>query len=133
MKDEKGVSLIELLLVIVVVGAIVFLVANIPNAIGLITKSRYVSLAREIALKQVEDKRAIAYANLVPDITQISDPRISLLPQGAGIVTVADCDPLICTNSESVKKITVEITWKDNNKEQKIKLDTLIGEGGLNQ
>lgn len=133
MKPESGVSLLESLLVVVVVGMTVVLMANIPNALGLITKSRNLSLAREIAAKQLEDKRAISFANLVLDTTPVSDTRISLLPEGAGTVTVTDCDPLICTNGEHLKKISIILSWKDNNKTQTINLDTFIGEGGLNQ
>lgn len=133
MKNETGVSLIESLLVLVTVAAIVFLMASLPNALALINKSKHVSLAREIAVKELEDKRAVSFANLVPDTTPISDSRLSLLPQGAGTVTVADCDPLICTNGEQVKKITVILTWKDSNNPQTVNLDTFIGEGGLNQ
>lgn len=133
MKPESGVSLLESLLVVVVVGMTVVLMANIPNALGLITKSRNLSLAREIAAKQLEDKRAINFANLVLDTTPISDTRISLLPEGAGTVAVTDCDPLICTNGEHLKKISIILSWKDNNKTQTINLDTFIGEGGLNQ
>lgn len=133
MKPESGVSLLESLLVVVVVGMTVVLMANIPNALGLITKSRNLSLAREIAAKQLEDKRAISFANLVSDTTPVSDTRISLLPEGAGTVTVTDCDPLICTNGEHLKKISIILSWKDNNKTQTINLDTFIGEGGLNQ
>lgn len=133
MKPESGVSLLESLLVVVVMGMTVVLMANIPNALGLITKSRNLSLAREIAAKQLEDKRAISFANLVSDTTPISDTRISLLSEGAGTVIVTDCDPLICTNGEHLKKISIILSWKDNNKTQTINLDTFIGEGGLNQ
>lgn len=131
MTKEKGFSLIEALLVIVVIGSVVFLLANLPNALGLITKSRHMSLAREIAAKQLEDKRATNYADLVSDTAPLSDTRVSLLPNGTGTVTVADCD--ICTNSEHLKKITVTVTWKDNAKTQTINLATFIGEGGINQ
>lgn len=130
---EQGVSLIESVLVVVVVGSIVLLMANLPNAIGLIARSRHLGLAREIAAKQIEDKRATSYINLVNDTSAISDPRIALLPTGNGQVIVEDCDPLICTNSENIKQITVSIQWMDNSKQQSVSLKTLIGEGGLNQ
>ncbi|TSC87431.1 MAG: Uncharacterized protein G01um10147_608 [Microgenomates group bacterium Gr01-1014_7] len=130
---ERGVSLIESLMVIVAVAVIIFLIANIPNAISLMTKSNHLSLAREIALKQLEDKRTTSYINLVNGTTAIADSRFGLLPQGAGTVIVSDCDPLVCTNGEQVKKITVAVSWKDNNKTQDFKIDTFIGEGGLNQ
>lgn len=130
---EKGVSLIESLLVVVVIGTIVFLLANIPNALMLIGKSKHVSLAREIAVKQIEDKRNINYANLVNDNSPISDSRLSLLPQGNGTVVVEDCPPSICTNGENIKQVIVTLSWVDNNKTQSLNLNTLIGEGGINQ
>lgn len=133
MKNESGVSLLESLLVVVVISSIVILLANIPNALGLIQKSRHLSLAREIAAKELEDKRLVSYGNLVNDTIAISDPRISLLPNGNGEALVEDCDPLICTNSESIKHVKVTITWNEINKPQSINLDTFIGEGGLNQ
>ena len=130
---QKGFSLIELLLVIIVIGTSVFLLANLPNALNLITKSNHMSLAREIVSKQIEDKRSINYANLVSDTSNISDSRLSLLPSSSGTVTVEDCDAAICTNSEHIKKIIVTINWKDNNKAQGVTLNTFIGEGGINQ
>lgn len=131
--DERGISLIELLLVVVIISSIVFLLASLPNALALISKSKHVSLAREIASKQIEDKRATSYANLVNDTTSINDSRITLLPNGSGSVQVADCDVLICTNGEHIKKITVTVLWKDINKQQSISLNTFIGEGGIKQ
>lgn len=135
--NEKGISLVEMLLVIVVIGTSVFLLANLPNALNLISKSNHMSLAREIATKVIEDKRSINYANLVPDTATIADSRISLLPSGFGTVTVANCDPQtnsqFCPNGEHIKIVTVTINWKDNNKTQTVNLKTLIGEGGINQ
>lgn len=131
--SQSGVSLIESLLVVVVVAAIVLLMVNLPNAMTLVSKSRHLSLTREIVAKQIEDKRATSYINLVNDTTAINDSRIALLPNGSGQVVVENCDPQICTNSENIKQITVTINWKENNKPQTVSFKTLIGEGGLNQ
>ena len=133
MRNKKGSSLAESLLVVAMIGIIIFLMANLPNALLLVTKSKHLSLVREVAAKQIEDKRAVSYVNLVNGTTTISDSRLSLLPNGSGIVSVEDCDVSICTNSEHVKKITATINWKDNNKTQTASLTTFIGEGGLNQ
>lgn len=133
MKKESGFSLMESLLVVVVIGLLVFLLASIPNSLMLVTKSRHASLAREIAVKQIEDKRTINYSNLVNGNSPISDPRLVSLPLGSGIVVVGDCNPAICTNNEHIKEITVTVNWSDNNKTQMLKLKTMIGEGGINQ
>lgn len=132
MSKESGFSLVESLLVVVIVGSIVFLLANIPNALMLISKSRHLSLAREIAAKQLEDKRTIKYDNLVNDSSPIADSRLGLLPQGSGTVIVEDCGT-ICTNDEHVKQVTATVLWIDNNKPQTVSLKTMIGEGGINQ
>lgn len=133
MSSQSGVSLIESLLVVVMVGLAVFLIANIPNALMLITKSRHVSLVREIAVKQIEDKRTINYANLVNDASPIIDSRLNLLSQGSGTVTVGDCDLSVCTQGENIKVVTVTVHWQDNNQTQAFTLKTMIGEGGINQ
>lgn len=133
MNEKSGFSLIESLLVVVILGAIVFLIANIPNALMLIAKSKHIGLARDIATKQIEDKRTISYINLVNDNSPISDTRLSLLPEGAGTVAVEDCSPSICTNGEHIKEVSVTVSWRDNLKAQNITLRTMIGEGGINQ
>lgn len=146
MKNEKGISLVESLLVIVIAGVLVSLLANLPNAMGLINKSRNLSLAREIAVKQIEDKRTISYINLGLGSSPIDDPRISMLPQGSGTVEVGvenketpdpddwiPCDISICTNGEFIKQISVTVSWVDNNKPQSITIKTMIAEGGINQ
>lgn len=133
MTDQRGVSLIESLLVVVVIGSIVFLIASLPNSLMLIGISRHISLAREIAVKQIEDKRTIDYSNLANDNSSIADSRLGLLPGGSGTVVVEDCDPTLCTNSEHIKQVKVEVFWKDNDKTQTVSLKTMIGEGGINQ
>lgn len=115
------------------IGVLILLLANLPNAMGLISKSKNISLAREIAVKEIEDKRSLSFINLVNDTSPISDSRIVLLPQGSGTVTVDDCKVEICTNNEPVKEVKVTITWRENSKDQEITLNTFIGEGGLNQ
>ena len=137
MKSERGVSLIESLLVVIIMGLIVFLLANIPNALGLISKSRHLSQAREIVSKQIEDKRATNYLNLADDTSPLSDSRINLLPSGSGTLLIESCEsavnPSICPNGEHIKIITVTVNWKEGTKFQSVSLKTLIGEGGLNQ
>lgn len=133
MSAQRGVSLIETILVVLALGFIVILMANLPNALGLIQKSKHLGVAREIATKQIEDKRATSFINLVNGTTDISDSRMNLLPAGSGQIDISDCDPAVCTNSEAIKKIRATVTWKSSNKDQTVTLETFIGEGGLNQ
>lgn len=133
---NKGVSLVETLLALTMVGVIVLLLSNLPNAFNLINKSKHANLAREIATKQIEDKRTISFVNLVNDTSALTaqiEPRLNLLPNGSAVVVVEDCQAQICPNEEPIKKVTVTVNWKETDKLQTINIKTFIGEGGLNQ
>ncbi len=126
-------SLVEALLVVMVVSSMTFLIAGLPNALGLINKSKHLSIAREIATKQIEDKRAQVWDDLVNEEVSINDSRLTLLPQGSGMVKTADCEVQICPSGELTKQITIQVSWQDNAKTQTIALKTLVSKGGLTQ
>lgn len=129
---HRGVSLIELLLVVTTVGFLILLIGNLPNAINLVGRAQRQSLAREIASKQIEDKRAVSFTNLANGTHNVSDSRLTSLRFGVGEVVVSDCDITVCTNGEVAKVVEVIITWQESST-QTVKLSTLISEGGLNQ
>jgi hypothetical protein len=133
--NSKGTSLIELILVFGAVGFLILLLGNLPSSIGLIGKSRYQSVAREVAVKQIEDKRVIQFSNLAIGTENIVDSRLNALPSGAGTILVEPCDLSVCSQTEidRAKKLTVTVTWKEGSDNKEVKLKTLIGEGGLNQ
>ena len=131
--NDRGVSLVEILLVIASVSFLMLLMANIPNSISLIGQVKRVSLALQIAQKQIEDRRNVVFLNLANGTSAITDSRIHSLPEGGGSVLIDDCGPLICTQSEVAKQISVTVSWKESGKDKDVKLQTLISEGGLNQ
>lgn len=135
-KKITGFSLVEILLVLAGIGFLIILLSTFPNSIKLITWSRHQSLAREIAAKEIEITREQPYVNLAPGnqtIDGTDDPRINLLPEGSGEKIIEDCDELICSSSELVKKVTVSINWVQESSQRQIKLVTFISQGGLNQ
>lgn len=131
MKHQKGFGLIEVLLVSMFIGLLVILIAGIPNSLLLVGQSRYLNLAREIASKTIEDTRLLDYDNLVNTEENIIDTRISLLPGGAGTKKIENCDANICANGEHLKKLTVQISWKENNKDQQISIVTMVSDNKL--
>ena len=130
---NKGVSLVELLLVIALVGFLVFIIGNLPNSISLINKANHQSLAREIASKKIDDLRSIQYINLANGENPLTDYRLNQIPNGVGTYVIKDCDPLICTNGEHTKKAEINVSWKEGSKDYQVKLETLISEGGIGQ
>jgi Tfp pilus assembly protein PilE len=133
MRNSKGSSLIELVIVIVVIGFLALLIGNIPSAINLVGKANHQSTAREIIAKEVEALRGTKYENLVNGTTAISDTRINMLPAGSSTVLIEDCSASVCKNSEATKQVTVTVGWKEAGKAQTAKVQTLISQGGLNQ
>lgn len=131
MKKEHGFSIIEVILVIMIAASIIFLIANLPSSAKLVGTSKYESIAKEIAYKKIEDLRSLTYLNLANGTSTINDSRISSLPNGAGEVTISDCNPTICTSNELVKDIAIKITWEDAGKDGKVEISTFIAKDGL--
>lgn len=131
--NQSGASLVELIMVFAVVGFLILLLGNLPSSIGLIGKSRYQGIAREIVAKQIEDKRIVQYDNLANGTENISDSRLTILPEAQGTIITEDCSQTVCTQDENAKEITVSLSWKDGSDMKTISLKTLIAQGGLNQ
>lgn len=132
-KNQRGVSLVELILVIAAVAFLILLLANLPSAISSITKSQHASLARNIVNKQTDYLRKQTYANLANGTNFFSDSALSSLPHPTASYKVEDCPPAVCSNSENLKQITVTVLWTENGDNKSIEVVTLVGEGGLGQ
>ena len=130
-KNNRGVSLIEVLLTMAIISIIVFLIASLPNSLLLITKSKHLSLAREIAVTKLDDLKEMPYSNLANGENSISDNRLKLLPSGSGQYSIEDCEVAICSDNEQAKTIKVKIDWRESNKPQSFTMKTLISEGGI--
>lgn len=128
---ERGFTLAEIILAIVIVLFIVMLLINLPPSIGLIGRSKQEALAKDIALKKVESIRSTNYDNLANGSSAITDIRLSSLPNGTGEVTIEDCPAQICTNGEVAKKVYTKVSWKHNSKDQSIEISTIVSKGGL--
>ncbi len=129
--SQRGFSLIEVLLVVIIIGFITFLILGLPSSIGLIGTSKNSSLANDIALGEVERLRLISYDNLANGSNNFSDGRMLSLPQGAGNYIVEDCPTSICSHAEQTKKVTVAVSWKDKDQTKTISVVTFMSQGGL--
>jgi len=129
--EQRGVSLIELILATAGIGFLVMLIANLPPSFNLISRSKHEGVAREIISKSIEDLRASGYANLANGQTNITDSRINLMPGGYGSIVIEDCPTSICSQGESTKQITITLNWLDGGKKQSTTAKTLLSEGGL--
>ena len=130
-KTQQGFSLIEVVLVVMIVGLTLVLFSNLPNSLNLIGISDHTSLAKDIATKQIEFERLRGFSVLVDGTSSISDPRIANLPTGSATSVVEPCPSDIYKKNESIKKVTVTVSWQDKGQPKSVSLVTLISQGGL--
>ncbi|MFH0937172.1 MAG: hypothetical protein V1808_02680 [Candidatus Daviesbacteria bacterium] len=136
---ERGVSLIELLLVIAAVVFLVMLIGSLPSSVSSINKSRHSSLARDIASKKIDSlrKQGFSFLDLTTSLEgdPFSDPSLTSLPQGSAVYQVLDCPDTICTSSpkEQAKEVKVKVSWNESGDNKKVELTTIVASGGITQ
>ncbi|OGE30611.1 hypothetical protein A2631_03580 [Candidatus Daviesbacteria bacterium RIFCSPHIGHO2_01_FULL_44_29] len=132
LKNNRGLSLIEIVLVIMLVGFLGLLLNNLPSSLRLISISNQTSIAKEILLKKIEDLRTTPFANLANGATSFTDPKLVNLSAGEASLVIQDCPISICTLGEVVKQVDLTVTWKDSTSHiRSTALTTLITNGGL--
>lgn len=129
--DQKGFSLIEVMLVVVLVGFMVLIMANLPSALGLIGGSKHESLARDIASKKIEEVRNQGYDNLANGQSAIQDSRLIELIGGSAQSLIEDCPLTVCSNNEQIKKVTVTVSWLEQGQPKSVTIATFVAKGGL--
>jgi hypothetical protein len=133
-KDKSaGFSLAEVLVAIFLLGMMVLVIANIPQALSLVATSQAESKAREIAAKKLSDIRLTGYDNLPLGVTNFSDSRLNELNAATAVMTVIDCPLATCPEGDIVKlkQVTIAIDWSEDNEAKHFQVNTLIGKGGL--
>ncbi|KKR81241.1 MAG: hypothetical protein UU73_C0003G0195 [Candidatus Daviesbacteria bacterium GW2011_GWA1_41_61] len=132
--SQSGISLIELTLVVMLVLALAMVVANLPSWTASITGSKYNSIAREVASKKINYLRKNLYSKNLPNGTTVfSDESLTKIPSSTASYSIEDCSEDICLNDEQVKKVTVQINWKERAENKFLELVTLVGVGGVGQ
>jgi prepilin-type N-terminal cleavage/methylation domain-containing protein len=128
---NRGFSLIELLLVILVAGMVLVTLTNLTPVFNLLQNSSRENIARQIVSKRIEDIRTQGYDNLANGTNTFTDTRLTQLPQANAATTIEDCPTDICIHSEPIKKVTIQVDWVENDKSQSFSITTLVSKGGI--
>ncbi len=123
--------MIELLLVVVAVAILALIITSLPWAIQSIRKSGNVSIAREIASKELDTFRKQPYANLSNGTNSFADPSLLNLPSPTATYEIEDCPLEICSLSETAKTVKVKVSWMESGNTRTVELSTIVSEGGL--
>lgn len=130
---SKGFSLIEVIMAVFITGVIVLVIANIPQAVKLITGSQSEAKVREVVAKKIEDIRLSGYDSLANGSTGIVDPKLNSLANVSGVVLTENCPVELCDSelADQIKKVTITITWTENTEPKRFSVTTLVAKGGL--
>ncbi len=129
--NQKGMTVLEVILIVLIIGFMALLINNLPGAVKVISISHHSSIAKDIADKEIELLRRQPYSNLVNGTNSFTDPNLDQLPSSTASDTISDCSSSICTNSESVKEAQVIVSWNEEGTTKSVEIDTLITDGGL--
>lgn len=131
--SEQGVSLVEIVMVIVALGFLILLIANLPSSFNLISRSRHQSLAKDVALRKIDSLRKQGYSNLVDGVNTFVDNDLVTLSSPSASYVISDCVAPVCTNAELAKQISVVVNWNESGDNKKVELSTIVSSGGLGQ
>lgn len=129
----RGASLVELIIVVAALIFLALLINNLPSSVSSISRSRRMSIAREIVERKVEQLRRTDFNGLANGTEAFTDANLSSLPAGSGKVVVEDCPTSICTQSEKIKKIKAVVFWNESGQNDTVEVETFISQGGLGQ
>lgn len=133
--NQRGVSLVELILVVMAIAFLALMIANLPSSISSINKSRNMSLARDIASKKIEYFREQEFSTLLNETNSFMDDSLLKLPLGQASYEITNCPESVCSEdvSSKIKQVKVFVLWRESGEEKKVELTTLLGEEGLGQ
>lgn len=130
---QRGMSMVEIVLVIGVVIFIFLLINSLPGSISIIGRSKHTSIAKDVASKEIEYLRQQTYANLSVGSGTFTDANLQNLPNSSATYDIENCPAIICTGGEKVKQVSVTVSWLESGNTKQVKLNTLVAQGGVGQ
>jgi prepilin-type N-terminal cleavage/methylation domain-containing protein len=126
-KQEKGFTLVELL-VGIVVGAIVIasLSQVVTNYLHLSQRGRYLSSSNAYAEAKIESLRNSGYNAVSVGTTSLTSEMPDILPKKTGTMVVTD-------EGGGIKKVVLTVSYADQGQTQTYKYATYLGELGVGQ
>ncbi len=124
-KNQSGMTLIEMLISIAMIGGLIVLYSASFNVIGLTKTMKSENIAYHIANIKIEELRTTTYASLPPS-GSFTDPQLSQLPSGTAAFTVTNYG-----SYTGLKEFVVTVSWNDG-RARSVQLKTLAGTGGIN-
>ncbi|MBX4187757.1 MAG: type II secretion system GspH family protein [Candidatus Doudnabacteria bacterium] len=124
-KRQLGMTLIELVVSMAMIGSLVVLYSSLFNVIIVTKNMKRENLAYHIANQKMEELRATPYLSLPPSAT-FTNTNLSQLPQSSANFTVTNY-----STYSGMKEFVVTVNWNDGTAKN-VTIKSLAGTGGIN-
>lgn len=128
-KFQRGFSLIELLIALVLITITAFIFTKATDTLGRISRANHQTTAFHIAARKIESLRGKTFdPNLASGA--FSDSELSRLPQGQGNLTVSQFQS---EDQNKIKQVEAKVSWYEQSQPKEVKITSLISENGLHK
>ena len=127
-REEEAFTLIEVLITVFLLAIVLLtLITVFIYGFNLLSRTRQVNLATQIAHEEVEIIRNTVFDNIASLGTSFTDPKLTNLLNGQGTLAVQD------NVGPDIKKVTVTVTWDYRGRQMKKDVMTLIAREGISK
>jgi type II secretory pathway pseudopilin PulG len=127
-KQEEAFTLMEVLITIFLLAVVLLtLITVFVYGFNLLSRTKQVNLATQIAHEEVEIIRNMTFDNIASLGTAFTNAKLSSLLNSQGTIAVED------SIGSDIKKVTVTVTWDYRGVQLKKDVVTLIAREGINK
>ena len=127
-KKEEAFTLMEVLITIFLLAIVLLtLITVFVYGFNLLSRTKQVNLATQIAHEEVEIIRNMTFDNIASLGTSFTNAKLSNLLNSQGTVAVED------SIGSDIKKVTVTVTWDYRGVQLKKDVVTLVAREGINK
>ena len=125
MKNNQGFTLIDVVVALGLIAITLFCYFAVLKTVTLTRFSKHQALAYQVAIKKIEELKAVPFASL-PTSGPFTDSALTALLQAQANLTVANHG-----GSASIKEITATISWQENGVTKNVEVKTMLTNGGI--
>jgi prepilin-type N-terminal cleavage/methylation domain-containing protein len=130
-KKKGGFTLIEVLITIFILAVVLMtLVSAFIYGYNLLSRTKQVSLATQIAQEEIETIRNMPYDNILALGSSFTNERLSDLFNGQGVLAI---EAVPGDTSGNIKKITASVRWKFKGQQMRKDIVTYVTREGINK
>jgi len=130
-KRKGGFTLIEVLITIFILAIVLMtLVSAFIYGYNLLSRTKQVSLATQIAQEEIETIRNMPYDNILALGSSFTNERLSDLLNGQGVLAI---EAVPGDTTGNIKKLTASVRWTFKGQQMRKDIVTYVTREGINK